>query len=176
MLDITVLFIGAFQTGYREGITAGKESALQEGFDDGFAHVGAPLGHDLGVLRGVASALLYFLSSSSSHRPEQEPMIVEARDIASLLADIRFTDIAPPDLEADEHARQHLAADDSDLEDDKVAEKRKIEGLEDMLAKLTAGEITGHNQSGRPTKRDVSLLKSRLEVLTQGLGLSIGLD
>ncbi|KAG8714075.1 hypothetical protein FRC09_018034, partial [Ceratobasidium sp. 395] len=44
--------------GYREGITAGKESALQEGFDDGFASVGASLGRQLGVLRGMANAAL----------------------------------------------------------------------------------------------------------------------
>jgi hypothetical protein len=37
--------------GYREGITAGKESALQEGFDTGFASVGAPLGRDIGFIR-----------------------------------------------------------------------------------------------------------------------------
>jgi len=166
-------FIGVFQTGYREGITAGKESALQEGFDDGFAHVGAPLGHELGVLRGIASALLSFFSMNPSHRPEQETMIVEAHDIASLLANIRFTDIAPRDLQAEEHARQHMETDDSELETDEVAEKRKMEGLEDILAQLTAGTNTGRNQSGRPTVEDARLLKARLQVLTQGLGLSI---
>jgi hypothetical protein len=170
-------FIGVFQTGYREGITAGKESALQEGFDDGFAHVGAPLGHELGVLRGIASALLSFLPMNSSHRPEQEAMIIEARDIASQLANIRFVDIAPRDLEAEEHARQHMETDDSELEmDEEVAEKRKMEELEDMLAQLTAGTNTGQNRSGRPTAEDTRLLKARLQVLTQALGLSINLS
>ncbi|TFY74295.1 hypothetical protein EWM64_g9718 [Hericium alpestre] len=49
-------------SGYREGITAGKEDALQEGFDAGFAEVGVPLGQELGLLRGLASALQSFLA------------------------------------------------------------------------------------------------------------------
>jgi hypothetical protein len=176
-LPSLLLITTILQTGYREGITAGKESALQEGFDDGFAHVGAPLGRELGVLRGIASALYSFLSSTSSPTPVQEPMIAEARDIASMLANIRFTDIAPRDLEAEEHARQHLEADDNPLDmNEEVEEKRRMEELEDMLAKLTPGSTAGLNQSGRPTVEDVRLLKGRLETLTQGLGLSIDLS
>lgn len=49
------------QAGYREGITAGKEEALQEGFDAGFAEFGAPVGKEIGVLRGMSAALLVFL-------------------------------------------------------------------------------------------------------------------
>ncbi|KIM78529.1 hypothetical protein PILCRDRAFT_98408 [Piloderma croceum F 1598] len=139
-------------TGYREGITAGKESALQEGFDDGFAHVGVPLGHELGILRGIASALYSFLSSTS---PAQDPMVVEARDIASLLANIRFTDIAPRDLEAEEHARQHLEADDNTLDmNEEVEEKRRMEELEDIQARLVrlrncATQVRKHNSTNQ---------------------------
>jgi hypothetical protein len=103
-------------------------------------------------------------------------MIVEARDITSLLANIRFTDIAPRDIEAEEHARQHLEVDDNEMEVNEVAEKRKMEELEDMLAQLTSGTITGPNQSGRSTIEDVRLLKGRLETLTRGLGLSVNLS
>jgi len=41
--------------------------------------------------------------------------MVEAREVASLLANIRLTDIAPRDVEAEEHARLHLDMDDSEL-------------------------------------------------------------
>lgn len=48
---------GCVQAGYREGVTAGKTSALQEGFDAGFAESGVPLGRQVGHARGVATAL-----------------------------------------------------------------------------------------------------------------------
>nr|CDI54423.1 conserved hypothetical protein [Melanopsichium pennsylvanicum 4] len=57
-------------TGYREGITAGKLSTLQNGFDQGFNEVGALLGRQVGLLQGQIAALLLLTSpaiqSSSS--------------------------------------------------------------------------------------------------------------
>ncbi|SAM84378.1 uncharacterized protein UBRO_05619-A [Ustilago bromivora] len=50
-------------TGYREGITAGKLSTLQQGFDTGFNEVGALLGRQLGQLRGQVAALLFLTST-----------------------------------------------------------------------------------------------------------------
>jgi len=44
------------QAGFREGAAAGKTSALQEGFDAGFAESGVPLGRQVGHARGVAAA------------------------------------------------------------------------------------------------------------------------
>ncbi|EEB93318.1 hypothetical protein MPER_08043 [Moniliophthora perniciosa FA553] len=118
--------------GYREGITAGKESALQEGFDNGFASVGAPLGREMGLLRGISSALVSYLTIAK-HLPEDDPTVLEARTIASQLSNIRFSDIAPRDLEAEAHAREHLETDGEDMdENEEVADKRKMEGLEDM--------------------------------------------
>ncbi|CBQ68287.1 conserved hypothetical protein [Sporisorium reilianum SRZ2] len=52
-------------TGYREGITAGKLSTLQLGFDQGFNEVGATLGRQVGVLRGQVAALLLLTSPAS---------------------------------------------------------------------------------------------------------------
>ncbi|KIJ07744.1 hypothetical protein PAXINDRAFT_120784, partial [Paxillus involutus ATCC 200175] len=58
-------------SGYREGIIAGKEASLQEGFDAGFADVGVPTGRELGNLRGAASTIVSFLRShSSAESPE----------------------------------------------------------------------------------------------------------
>ncbi|KAF8624320.1 hypothetical protein AX15_005949 [Amanita polypyramis BW_CC] len=160
-------------TGYREGITAGKESALQEGFDAGFAQVGAPLGRELGTFRGVASALVSFLASSRT--PSLSPTSSsEARDILAQLANVRFSDIAPPDLEAEAHAREHLGGEEDDTEIDvpeELEEKRKMEKLEDMLSGMTAnGDKSG---TSRPTMGDMRRLKDRLYALCSAIGVNM---
>ncbi|EMD39996.1 hypothetical protein CERSUDRAFT_112239 [Gelatoporia subvermispora B] len=164
--------------GYREGITAGKESALQEGFDDGFATVGAPLGRELGLLRGMASALLSFLSRPANS--EKQIALEEARDIVAQLGDVRFSDIVPPDLEAERHAREHLEAereadDDADLEmNEELKEKRAVETLEDMMKRMGAGSISSvETQTTRPTIDDVRRLKERLVSLSEGIGIPL---
>ncbi|KAF9011209.1 hypothetical protein BDQ17DRAFT_1233860 [Cyathus striatus] len=157
-------------SGYREGITAGKEGALQEGFDSGFAEIGAPLGRDIGILRGIASALFALLSAT----PGKEDMLNEARDISSQLSRIRFSDIVPRDLEAEEHARQHLESDEYGLDvNEGIADKRDMEGLEDMLAKLSAGATMSTSDKSRPKMDDVRLLKERLGALTQRIGIDV---
>lgn len=50
-----------YDVGYREGITAGKLSTLQAGFDQGF-NLSAPLGRARGDLRGQVTALNYYLN------------------------------------------------------------------------------------------------------------------
>ncbi|KAM6493072.1 hypothetical protein JOM56_011206 [Amanita muscaria] len=153
--------------GYREGINAGKEAALQEGFDAGFAQVGAPLGRELGVLRGIASALVGFLSSSKA----PSSSLIEARDIAAQLSKVRFSDIAPPDLEAEAHAREHLASEDDAAEVDvpeEVVEKQKMERLEDMLERMSAS--SDGTRIARPTVDDVRILKERLYALCSSIG------
>ncbi|KAF8531107.1 hypothetical protein JB92DRAFT_2853522, partial [Gautieria morchelliformis] len=96
--------------GYREGIMAGKESALQEGFDDGFARVGAPLGREIGLLRGAANAAMGFLSSrkSDADLATLERHKTEVLGVIGGLGRLNLVDLAPPDLQAQEHAREHL--------------------------------------------------------------------
>lgn len=147
--------------GYREGITAGKESALQEGFNSGFALVGAPIGHELGLLRGISSGLVSYLTSLA--RPQEQ--LEEARDIASKLADVRLSDLAPRDLEAEEHAKQHLEDDDNSLE---PTDTSRMEQLEDMLANLNSNSTVG-----RPTAADVESLRERLEALCEKNDLKV---
>ncbi|KAJ7175929.1 hypothetical protein C8R46DRAFT_1080076 [Mycena filopes] len=159
--------------GYREGITAGKEAALQEGFDTGFATVGAPLGRDIGLLRGMASALVAFVNSSACQHLEKGALLTEARAIATGLASVRFTDVVPRDLEAEAHAREHLAdADDDDAmdENEQLGDKRKMEQLEDMLASLSA---EAPEKSARPTMEDVRALEGRLQALSARLELVV---
>ncbi|EIW81298.1 hypothetical protein CONPUDRAFT_56374 [Coniophora puteana RWD-64-598 SS2] len=164
-------------SGYREGIIAGKEASLQEGFDDGFASVGAPLGRQLGLLRGTASALLSYLSSSSHEMDNNisnasSSALEEARTISAALADIRLSDIAPRDLEAEEHAREHLQDQMSDEPSlpaiGEMEERKKMEQLEDMLNQLTAGSAIAPDR----TVQDVAKLTERLDLLARSIGLN----
>lgn len=154
------------QSGYREGITAGKESAVQSGFDSGFAQTGVPLGREIGLLRGTASALSALLASTPD-----AASIAEIRDIQSQLSDVRFSDIVPRDLEAEQHAKEHLAAEDGEediIEDEELVEKRKMERLEDMMASV------GTEASLRPNRigpEGVGSLKTRLVILANKLGI-----
>jgi len=167
---IPIFFL--LKVGYREGITAGKEAALQEGFDAGFAEVGAPIGRELGILRGISSAILALLRLSTTMKEKESTQQVEAQEISSQLSNIRFSDIMPRDLEAEAHARQHLEEEGVKIDvPEKIAAKRDIEGIEDMLANLAAGS----NPTGttRPSVDDVRILKDRLKVLSHRLNLQI---
>ncbi len=167
-----------FQAGYREGITAGKESALQGGFDEGFAQTGAPLGRQLGLFRGFASALLSYLSNMPDPLPQHEALMQETRVISAALGNIRFSDIVPPDLEAEAHAREHLETanndDDGDLvPNEELQEKRDMEGLEDSMTRMSAGAVASVDNKARPTAEDVTRLASRLQAVASQLSLSL---
>ncbi|KAH8097032.1 hypothetical protein BXZ70DRAFT_1000979 [Cristinia sonorae] len=172
--------------GYREGITAGKESHLQQGFDEGFAQTGAPLGREIGLLRGAASAILSLLTSKNplpglTSDSNRDALVQEARYINSELSEIRFSDVVPPDLEAIAHAREHLEAaneDDRSMDielGEEVESKRKMESLEDAMAKMGAGSITAEVKKGRPKPDDVVRLRGRLTQLSEKLGVPLGL-
>jgi hypothetical protein len=153
-----------FQAGYREGITAGKQSALQEGFDDGYANVGAPLGRKLGLLLGLSSSILSLLTSPS-YGLKHEHLLNEMRDIAMQLSNVRLTDIAPPDLEAEAHERLHL--EESNTPEMEVHQSAEVPSTE------TDGSPESH---GRPTVEDITHLWSRLEAVIGLLGFAVDLD
>jgi hypothetical protein len=103
---------------------------------------------------------------------ESAQLEVDALEISSQLSKIRFSDIMPRDLEAEEHARQHLEEEGVEIDvHEKIAAKRDIEGIEDMLANLTAG--TNPIGTARPSVGDVRILKDRLKVLSDRLSLQI---
>ncbi|KAJ4481116.1 hypothetical protein J3R30DRAFT_2402234 [Lentinula aciculospora] len=163
-------------TGYREGITAGKESALQEGFDAGFATIGAPIGREVGILRGTIFALLDSLSLNGGDSPGPKSVLIEARSIAYQLSRIRFSEIAPRDVEAEAHALEHLKMDEEDAEieeNDEIAQKRQMEGLEDMLARLTPGDHSDPSEQYKLTLEDVQNLKRQTLSLCTTMGLSV---
>ena len=164
--------------GYREGITAGKESALQAGFDEGFAETGAPIGRTIGLMRGNVSSLVSFLCSGRAlpqgDEGERRKLLDEARAISAALGNVRFSDIAPPDLEAERHAREHLEESVDDVvTSEELQGKRDIEGLEDLMSRMGAGASSGGQNEGRPTMEDVIKLEARLDALTRELGLSL---
>ena len=158
--------------GYREGITAGKEGALQEGFDEGFAQTGAPIGRDLGMLRGFSSAIVSFLSSTRAGATPVN-LLDEARAISQELANIRFSDIAPPDPQAEEHAREHLESAEDVVTSEALQEKRDLESLEDMMNRMGAGQVSVEEKRGRPTVEDIKRLRERLTLLAQSIGTSL---
>ena len=149
-LLVSLTFI-SYQSGYREGIVAGKEAFLQAGFDTGFADVGVPLGRELGTLRGIAAAMGSFLTSQKPDSQELE----ELRSISCLLSAIQFSDIAPRDLDAEQHAKEHL-----DLDSDRaVVENTQPE--------------TGPVPQESWSMEDVVKLKDRLTLLAVKLGLPV---
>ena len=139
----------------------------------GFANVGVPIGRELGLLRGASSVVLAFLNKSSGIS-EKAQMLAEAQEISSQLSRVRFSDIMPRDLEAEAHAREHLEAEGIELDmNEEIADKREVEGLEDLLANLSADNGKSRERHARPTMDDVQFLKDRLRLLTNRLDLRI---
>ncbi|KAM5346936.1 hypothetical protein ACJ41O_009941 [Fusarium nematophilum] len=69
--------------GYREGITAAKESSLQAGFDEGFslgASVGLKAGQLLGLLEGIAEAVRGREDAEADSAKAAELLLRQARE------------------------------------------------------------------------------------------------
>jgi len=143
------------KAGYREGITDGKLSTLQEGFDSSFTSSVKP-SRTLGGLRGRASALLSLASIRSTNTN-----LDALRDLMKDLNRVKRNDILPIDTEREEHERDEHGDDNAfELEGN---EKRDMEGLESALESL--GSV---NESAALGKREDDLLKElegRLERL-----------
>ncbi|KAG8691485.1 hypothetical protein FRC11_002958 [Ceratobasidium sp. 423] len=145
--------------GYREGITAGKESALQEGFDDGFASTGAPLGRQVGTLRGQANALL---ALCTRQRPDLE---AEVREIVQGLSRVKLSALAPPDMQAIEHAKEH-ESDAPDVGD--VETNNQMGDLEDAFESLSTSKSAGKEDVMRRSVEamaELNRLRERLEAV-----------
>lgn len=128
------------QAGYREGITAGKEGALQAGFDEGYKDFGRLGGLELGRARGLANTLLNFLKSS------QPDLAQEAQDIVKGLGQLSMEDVCPKDQEAEKHFRDHEGYE-------------RHENLTDKLDSAFSGTL------GLKEKPEFALLRQRLDVL-----------
>nr|XP_018265652.1 uncharacterized protein I303_02023 [Kwoniella dejecticola CBS 10117]OBR87810.1 hypothetical protein I303_02023 [Kwoniella dejecticola CBS 10117] len=115
--------------GYREGITDGKLSTLQQGFDEGFA-ASVPLSRRVGVLRGKAAALLAIaIATASAKSPTASPsrntitspttearshshlhseidIVDSIRELIRQLSQLRRDDILPEDEERIAHEKE----------------------------------------------------------------------
>lgn len=90
---------------------------------------------------------------------------------------MRFTDIAPRDLEAEEHAREHLDAEGIDMEQNpELEDKRTMEGLEDLLSSMTTSGAPIQPGPRRPTIEDVRSLKEQLQTIARHVQLDIPND
>ncbi|GAA5955144.1 hypothetical protein JCM3765_003207 [Sporobolomyces pararoseus] len=132
--------------GYRDGITAGKNSKLQTGFDQGFA-IAAPFARELGSLRGIAASLLSLLTTASGAKHastllesleqssvggsvSKDSLVTELREIVNALGKLDANKILPIDKEAEEHAKSH--------EDEGISQhmkdRKEMREMEDMLS------------------------------------------
>ena len=115
----------------------------------------------------------------------QNEALEEVRAISARLADIRFSDIVPRDLEAEAHARERLA-DESDIpvngldengvvQNEETMEKRKMEQLEDMMSSFGTNPAPTSNLP-RPGPEDVKAMHVRLLHVARVLGLELDLE
>ncbi|EJT45768.1 hypothetical protein A1Q1_05917 [Trichosporon asahii var. asahii CBS 2479] len=114
---------------YSDGITDGKMSTLQAGFDQSFATC-VPLSRRMGQMRGAANALL----SLATQAKADEQLIAELRAVISKLSTVKRDDVLPIDHERIEHEKEHQQ-DDNGFEFAQT-EQRELESLEDMMGNM----------------------------------------
>jgi len=129
-------------------------------------------------------ALMSSIDSFQLAHPTE--VVEEIRAISAQLADIRFSDIVPRDLEAEAHAREHLADGEGDLpvnkldengvvQDEDAVEKRKMEQLEDMMSSFGTNPAPSSHLP-RPGPEDVKGIRVRLLQVARILGLELELE
>lgn len=129
-----------------------------------------------------------FIDSPQPLQPSEilAEALKEIRAISAQLSDIRFSDIVPRDLEAEAHAREHLADGEGDLpvneldengtvQDEETMEKKKMEQLEDMMSSFGTNPAPNSNLP-RPGPEDVKAIHVRLLNVARVLGLELDLD
>lgn len=159
------------QAGYRDGITLGKQSRLQTGFDQGF-NTTSPLARQVGSLRGIAASLLSLLTTASGAKhvtslgalaalsPERREEIVrELRELVSALGRLDEDKVLPVDREAEDHARSH---EDEGLSVG-IVERRDLRRIEEALSGLGRGKAVA--------ELGVQDCSTRLECLLRDCGL-----
>ncbi|WWC86924.1 uncharacterized protein L201_001803 [Kwoniella dendrophila CBS 6074] len=158
-----------FDAGYREGITDGKLSTLQKGFDEGF-EISVPLSRKIGLLRGKSSALLSIATSSSSSSSKSSTdkantnLIEEIREINKQLNKLKRDEILPEDEERLQHEKEEH--EDPNNDDDHTFEldqndKRDLEFLENGFENI--GKSSKPDAGGEKRKEDGEFIMRRLE-------------
>jgi hypothetical protein len=153
--------------GYREGISEGKLSSLQEGFDQSF-RISVPNVRRLGNLRGHASGLLSYVVKREDKTEGGSSLVLAIRGLISDLGRITASDILPIDREAVEHAKEHSGGDDEDL----PREKKEMDDLTSAFDGMAGQKVEG--VPGTKIEREdelLTLMERRLEALRQMAGL-----
>ena len=148
---------------------------MQAGFDEGYSVHGAPLGRELGQLRGFANGLLVLLTSTTTPLPQvtrwasgasgKDAAVEAARDLVRRLGKLRIQDVAPPDEEAERHAREH--GEDAYLPPE-LQEKREMESLEDGLEGILSSGSARQTPDGR---LEMDACRTALQELLRQAGL-----
>jgi ribosomal protein S4 len=125
------------------------------------------------LIRGIVSAILSSLDETSTPETgDHHEIMTEIQEINSRLSRTRLSDMIPPDLEAEEHARQH-----QEEEEEAVVDSDKLELLESMMEQMNTDseKPDGHlAEKLRPMgDDDVKVLRSRLDQLVVRLGMDI---
>ncbi|CAO1628093.1 unnamed protein product [Sympodiomycopsis kandeliae] len=114
-----------YDTGYREGITSGKLSTLQVGFDQGF-NQSSSIGRSKGNLRGQANAIHIYLTEYTRQKqskrknnktdtlPSSSATINTSRKILSQVSSLNVDNLLEPDWEARKHELEHAGGDQAD--------------------------------------------------------------
>jgi hypothetical protein len=167
-----------FQAGYREGITAGQQATAQAGFDEGYNTKGVPLGRETGLLRGVAASVLAYLGTNASidrliAPQDHEAFTQQARDLVRKLGKFRVADLAGPDVEAEQHAKEHG---EDVVVPQQIQDQRDMDSLQDSLEGLTNQRKIQTSAVPTPPYEELQACKRELKGLLERLNLNISLD
>ncbi|KAJ9107855.1 hypothetical protein QFC19_002761 [Naganishia cerealis] len=161
--------------GYREGITPGKLTTLQRGFDEAYAASVVP-SRRLGQLRGRVAALVAFLQSrqqqgdTTNGAGDADALLLQrAKEAKRLLARVRPETVLPVDEEALAHAAAEHPADGVVVDKDEwrgeegVRERREMADVVQKLEDLGGQEKTTNEEREQQLldswERTVSLLE-----------------
>ena len=125
-----------------------------------------PLGRQLGILRGTVNALLASLQLAKplvflGNLPIEdirEPIVKDLQMLSQRLSNIRLKDVAPRDLQAEAHAREHR-----DVE---------AEGTDDALANAIMELETSDRPNGT---QELASIQQEIHIIMQKLGVNLTL-
>ena len=118
------------------------------------------MGRQLGVLRGTVHALLASLqqSKATALTGEKDAIIGDLQILSQRLNKLRLRDIAPRDLQAEAHAREHR-----DIE---------AEGTDDALANAIMELGTSDRPNGA---QEIASIGQEVQAILQTLGINVAL-
>lgn len=168
------MLLARCKAGYREGIGAGRNSTMQAGFDEGYRQA-APIGREVGRLRGIAASLLVHLTSGNASQQADKAQsntstssnssqtyandIELARDMVRRLGKLKLQDIAGRDEEAEKHALEHGEEVHLPVA---VQDKREMERLEDSMSALGNPQCPRQSADGKEQLKDCRVVLQQL--------------